>query len=157
MSLAGGELGYGPGEGHGAAVPAGDNCKGSSSTVSVGNKEKRSRSRVEVGVVVGGEGNDSLIEHHMVRYEDPTRGKVKASVTLMFRGVPEEETESRPRSQLVGSGGGGVRVTRTPEDSKVIIPTRGTKKSMMWCGSCTGSGRKTVKEIGGVCKLLAQK
>ena len=51
MSLAGGELGHGLGEGHGAAIPVGDNCKGGSSTVSVGNKE-RSRYGVEVGVAV---------------------------------------------------------------------------------------------------------
>jgi hypothetical protein len=32
----------------------------------------------------------------------------------------------------VGSGGCGVRVTRTPEDSKVIVPRRGTEKSVVW-------------------------
>jgi hypothetical protein len=91
----------------------------------------------------------------MARDEDPTRGKVKATVTLMIRGVPEEDTESQMGCQFVGSGGYGVRVTRTPKDLKVIVPRRGTEKSMVWCGSEAGSGRKTVKEIGGGVQALS--
>jgi hypothetical protein len=91
----------------------------------------------------------------MARDEDPTRGNVKASVALVIWGVPKEDTESRPGSELVGSGGGGVWVTRTPKDSKVIVPRRGTKKSVVWCGSWAGSGRKAVKEIGGGVQTLS--
>jgi hypothetical protein len=39
VSLAADELGHGPSEGHGAVVPAGDNCKGGATTASVGNIE----------------------------------------------------------------------------------------------------------------------
>jgi hypothetical protein len=63
----------------------------------------------------------------MARDEDTARGKVKASVTLVIRKVSEKDTEGRPGSQLMGSGGGGVRVTCTPEDSKVVVPRRGTE------------------------------
>jgi hypothetical protein len=91
----------------------------------------------------------------MARDEDPTRGKVKATVTLVIRRVPEKDIESRTGCQLVGSGGCGVRVTRTPEDSKMIVPRRGTKKSVVWRGSWAGSGRKTVKEIGGGVQALS--
>jgi hypothetical protein len=91
----------------------------------------------------------------MARDEDPTRGKVKTSVTLAIRGVPEEDTESRPGSQLVGSGGCGVRVTRTLKDSKMIVPRRGTEKSMVRRGSWAGSGRKAVMEIGGGVQTLS--
>jgi hypothetical protein len=49
----------------------------------------------------------------------------------------------------MGSGGGGVRVTRTPEDSKVVVPRRGTEKNVVRRGSWAGSRRKSVKEIGG--------
>jgi hypothetical protein len=91
----------------------------------------------------------------MARDEDLTKGKVKASVTLVIRGVPEEDTESRPGSQLVGSDGCGVRVTRTPEDSKVIVPRRGTEKSVVRRGSWAGSERKAVKEIGGGVQTLS--
>jgi hypothetical protein len=63
----------------------------------------------------------------MVRDEDTARGKVKASITLVIRRVSEKDTEGRPGSQLMVSGGGGVRVTRTAEDSKVALPSRGTE------------------------------
>jgi hypothetical protein len=62
----------------------------------------------------------------MTRDENTARGKVKASVTLVIRRVSEKDTEGRPGGQLMGSGGGGVRVTRTPEDSKVVV-SRGTE------------------------------
>ena len=51
------------------------------------------------------------------------------------------------------SGGGGVGVTRTPKDSKVII-ARGTKESVVRCGSWTSSGRKAVKEVSGGVQAL---
>jgi len=57
----------------------------------------------------------------MARDEDAMRGKVVASVPLVIRGVSEEDTEGRTGSQLVGSGGGGVRVSSTPEDLKVTV------------------------------------
>jgi hypothetical protein len=63
----------------------------------------------------------------MARDEDTARGKVKASVTLVIRRVFEKDIEDRPGSQLMASGGGGVRVRRTPEDSKVVVPRRGTE------------------------------
>jgi hypothetical protein len=66
----------------------------------------------------------------MARDEDARRGKVIASVPLVIRGVSEEDTEGRTGSQLVGSGGGRVRVTRTPEDPKVIVERRGTEESV---------------------------
>jgi len=57
----------------------------------------------------------------------------------------------------VWSGGGGVQVTRTPEDPKVIVARRGTKESVGWRGSWTGSGRKAVKEVGGGVQALSPK
>jgi hypothetical protein len=91
----------------------------------------------------------------MARDEDAARGKVKASVTLVIRRVSEKDTEGRPGSQLMRSGGGGVRVTRTPEDSKVVVPRRGTEKSVVRRGSWAGSRRKSVKEIGGGVQTLS--
>jgi hypothetical protein len=71
----------------------------------------------------------------MARDEDTTRGEVETSVTLVIQRVSEKNTESRPGSQFMRSDGGGVRVTRTPEDSKVVVSRRGTEKSMVRCGS----------------------
>ena len=102
----------------------------------------------------GGEGEDGLIKHHMARDEDPTRGEVKATVTLVIRRIPEEDAQSGTGSQLVRSGGNGVRVTRTPKDTKVLIP-RGTEESMVWRRSWAGNGRKAVKKIGGGVQTLS--
>ena len=33
------------------------------------------------------------------------------------------------------SSGGDVRIICTPEDTKVVVARRGTKKSVMWSGS----------------------
>ena len=55
------------------------------------------------------------------------RGEVKASVPLVIRRVIKEHTTSRSGRQLVRSGGGGVRVTRTPEDPKVVVARGGAR------------------------------
>jgi hypothetical protein len=55
----------------------------------------------------------------------------------------------------VGSGGCGVRVTRTLEDLKVIVPRRGIEKSVVRRVSWAGSGRKAVKEISGGVQTLS--
>ena len=52
------------------------------------------------------------------------------------------------------SGGGGVRVTRTPEDPKVVVARRGTEKSVVWSGSRRSSGRKPVEQVGGGVEAL---
>ena len=64
--------------------------------------------------------------------QDAARGEVKASVPLVVRGVPKKHTTSRAGRQLVRSSGGGVRVTRTPENPKVVVARRGTEKSVVW-------------------------
>ena len=77
----------------------------------------------------------------MARDEDPPRREVKATVPLVIRGVPEEDTLSRTGSQLMRSGGCGVRITRTPEDPKVIVTGGGTEESVVWSGSGAGNRR----------------
>ena len=53
------------------------------------------------------------------------------------------------------SGGGGVRVTRTPEDPKVVVAGRGTEESVVWSGSRRNSGRKTIEQVGGGVEALS--
>jgi hypothetical protein len=91
----------------------------------------------------------------MARDEYPSGGKVKAPVPLVIWGVPDEDTESGAGVQLVRRSGSGVGVTRTPKNAKVIVPRRGTEKGMVWCRSGTGSGRKTVEEVGGGVQALS--
>ena len=52
------------------------------------------------------------------------------------------------------SGGRGVRVTRTPEDPKVVVARRGTEGSVVWSGS-RSSGRKAVEQVGGGVEALS--
>jgi hypothetical protein len=44
--------------------------------------------------------------------------------------------------------GSGVGVTRTPKHTEVIVPRRGTEEGVVWRGSGTSGGRKTVEEEG---------
>ena len=53
------------------------------------------------------------------------------------------------------SSDGGVRVTRTPEDPKVVVARRGTEKSVVWSGSRRSSGRKTVEQVDGGVESLS--
>jgi hypothetical protein len=91
----------------------------------------------------------------MARDENLSGGKVKTPAPLVIRGVPEEDTESGAGVQLMGRSGSGVGVTRTPKDAKVIVPRRGTEKDVVWRRSGTGSGRKTVEEVGGGVQALS--
>ena len=53
------------------------------------------------------------------------------------------------------SSGGGVRVTRTPEDPKVVVARRGTEKSVVRSGSRRSRGRKAVDKVGGSVEALS--
>ena len=77
--------------------------------------------------------------------KDPARGEVKASVPFVVRGVTKKHT-SRAGCQLVRSSGGDVRITCTPEDTKVVVAGRGgTEKSVVRSGSRRSCGRKAVE------------
>jgi hypothetical protein len=54
----------------------------------------------------------------------------------------------------VRSSGGGVRVTRTPEDTEVIVARRGTEEGVVRSGSWGGSGGKSVEQVGGGVETL---
>ena len=87
--------------------------------------------------------------------EDPVRGEVKAAVPLVVRGVIKKHTTSRAGRQLVWSSCGDVRITCTPEDTKVVVARRDTEKSVVWSGSRRNSGRKTIEQIGGGVEALS--
>ena len=93
----------------------------------------------------GGEREVRLIEHNVVRNKDPARGKVVAAVPLVVRGVTKKDTTCRAGHQLMRSSGGDVRVTSTPEDTKVIVARRGTEKSTVRSQSRGSNGMKTVE------------
>ena len=72
----------------------------------------------------------------------------------LWSGEYPRNTTSRAGRQLVRSGGGGVRVTRTPEDPKVVVARRRTEESVVWSESRRSSGRKTVEQVGGGVEAL---
>ena len=74
---------------------------------------------------------------------------------LVVWGVVKKHTTSRAGRQLVRSGGGGVRVTCTTEDPKVVVARRGTEQSVVWSGSRRSSGRKAVEQVAGGVKALS--
>jgi hypothetical protein len=88
--------------------------------------------------------------------EDPARGKIKATVPIVVRGVTEEHATCRAGRQLVRSSGGDVRVTSTLKDTKVIVARRGTKESMVRNRSRRIIGRKPVEQVA-MWRLSAQK
>ena len=53
------------------------------------------------------------------------------------------------------SSSGDVRITCTPEDTKVVIVGRGTEKSVVWSGSRRSCGRKAVEQVGGSVETLS--
>jgi hypothetical protein len=55
----------------------------------------------------------------------------------------------------VGSSGRGVRVTRTPEDTKVIVTRRGTEEGVVRSGNWRSSRRKAVEKVGGSVEALS--
>jgi hypothetical protein len=87
--------------------------------------------------------------------EDPARGEVKAAVPLVVRGVTKKHTTSQAGRKLLRSNGGNVRVTCTPEDTKVIVARRGTEKSVVWSRSGGSCGWKTVEQVGGGVETLS--
>ena len=94
------------------------------------NHQVSRKQRLQLGVRrrCGGVEEIRLVKDDVSGDQDAARGEVKASVPLVVRGVTKEHTMSRAGRQLVGSSGGGVRVTRTPEDPKVVVARRGTEE-----------------------------
>jgi hypothetical protein len=62
-----------------------------------------------------------LNENNMTRDDDAVDEKVKALVSLVIRGVIEEETSSGTMHKFVGGSGRGVGIASTPDDAKVLV------------------------------------
>jgi hypothetical protein len=52
-----------------------------------------------------------------LRDDQAVCGEIKATIAFVIRGVAKEGTPGGPRGELVGHGGGSVRVTRATEDT----------------------------------------
>jgi hypothetical protein len=98
-------------------------------------RKQRLQLRIRRGCKGGGVGEVRLVEDNVSGDKNSARGEVKTTVPLVVRRVPEEHTPSRPRCQLVRSGGREVRVARTPEDTKVVVTMWCAEASVVWRGS----------------------
>jgi hypothetical protein len=61
--------------------------------------------------------------------------EIKAAIAFVIGRVAQEDTSDRPRGELVGHGGGDVRITCTTEDAEVLVRGCVAKESDMRAGS----------------------
>jgi hypothetical protein len=64
--------------------------------------------------------------------------------------VAQEDTSGGPRGELMGRGGGDVRITCTTKDAEVLVRGCGAKESDMRAGSTDRLHGETVQIHGGV-------
>jgi hypothetical protein len=76
-----------------------------------------------------------LIKTHMSRDDQTVCRKIKTAITFVIGRVAQEDTSDGPRGELIGRGGGDVRITCTTEDTEVLVRGCGAKESDMRAGS----------------------
>jgi hypothetical protein len=54
-----------------------------------------------------------LIKNHVSRDDQVVCGEIKVAIAFVIRGVAKEDTPGGPGAELMGSGGGGVRIICT--------------------------------------------
>jgi hypothetical protein len=79
--------------------------------------------------------------------DDATCGEVKTTVTLMGRGVPEEDAGGGTGRQLVASRGGHIRVAKAPKDTEMGIVWGGAIQQRVGNAVASASAQKE----GGMC------
>jgi hypothetical protein len=57
----------------------------------------------------------------MSRHNDPIGVKIKTPITFMILGIPEKDTKSGARRELVFSTGRQVRITGTAKHTEMIV------------------------------------
>jgi hypothetical protein len=65
----------------------------------------------------------------VTRDKNSVSGEVEASVPLVIRGIPKEDTTVGTGRKLMRGSGREIRVAGTHEDTKVIVGGRGANKS----------------------------
>jgi hypothetical protein len=65
----------------------------------------------------GSERKAGLIKNHVSRDDQAVCGEIKAAIAFVIRRVAKEDTPGGSGAELMGSGGGGVRITRTTNHS----------------------------------------
>jgi hypothetical protein len=76
-----------------------------------------------------------LIKNHMSRDDHTVCREIKLAIAFVIDRVVQEDTSGGPRGELMGRGGGNVRITCTTEDAEVIVRGCGAKESDMRAGN----------------------
>ena len=98
-----------------------------------------------------------LVEDNMARDDDTITGEIHAAITLVVRRVAEKNASTRPGSEFVGHGGGGVRVAKATKDTQGRVIRVGVMEGKIWRGSANGFGGEAIKDVSGVMKRFYPK
>jgi hypothetical protein len=58
-----------------------------------------------------------IIKNHVSRDDQAVCGEIKATIAFVIKRVSKKDTPGGSGAELMGSGGGGVRITRTVKHS----------------------------------------
>jgi hypothetical protein len=62
--------------------------------------------------------------------------------------VAQEHACDGAQAELVGCGGGLIRIAQATEDTKMVIGGRRAEEEFVWCDRASSPARSSVKEIG---------
>jgi hypothetical protein len=83
----------------------------------------------------------------MSRDDQTVCREIKATIAFVIGRVAQENTSGGPRGELMGRGGGDVRIICITEDAKVLVRGCRAKESDMRTGSTDRLRGKTVQQI----------
>jgi hypothetical protein len=85
----------------------------------------------------------------VARDDDPIGVEIKASITLVIRGVAEEDAQGGPRGQLVRSSGGEIWIAGASKGPEVMIGGKGAMESEKRGAHVQSFGGEAIDEVGG--------
>ena len=95
----------------------------------------------------GSEREASLIKNHVSRDDQAVCGEIKAAIAFVFGRVAKENTPGGPGTELIGSGGGGVRITRIAKNSDVLVGRWRAKKGHVRTSRLNRLGGETIEKV----------
>lgn len=100
---------------------------------------RRSRGRLER--------EGELVKREMARNEDSAGGGIEAAEAFLGRRITKKHTGDSARSELVGSSGGNIRVTKTTEDMKVGVRGGRMEQNFMRSKVVKSRSGKDIKKV----------
>jgi hypothetical protein len=85
----------------------------------------------------------------MSRDDQAVYREIKAAIAFVISRVAQEDTLGGPRGELMGRGGGDVRIIWTTEDTEVLVRGCGAKESDMRTGNIDHLRGEMVQQIHG--------